>query len=366
MRFTPDEQTRHLLEEVDEVLAKAGDGATAKERFALLGDRRLIAVHYPVEYGGRGLRLVDHAAVTERLGLAGLPDEVHLVTVQGVGCSLLTSGTEEQRRRWLPRIAAGRVFASLLLTEAEAGSDLTAIECQAVPDGDHYIVTGQKTWNLFADWSDFGICSVRTRKGPDRYDGISFLLIPFDLPGVSTERIPRMAGEPYFTVIFDGVRVERGGMIGREHRGWPLLIRAIGFERAGFDYLTRAQVWLLAAERIVHSYPASTRHLLADQLMRHERAVANARALAFRAVGTADGYEIDEIASAYSKFACAEAAQRLARWMGLELRQAAREWGDRSDGETLTRALAEAPELSISGGASELQLDLIAMEQSAR
>ncbi|GAA3427118.1 acyl-CoA dehydrogenase family protein [Streptosporangium sandarakinum] len=364
MRFTADDGVQRLLDEVEEVLAGADD-VPPQELFARLGERRLIAVHYPEEYGGRGLGLTAHAAVSERLGLAGLPDEVHLVTVQGVGCSILTSGTDSQRRRWLPEIAAGRAFASLLLTEPGAGSDLTAIESRATPDGDGYRVTGRKAWNLYADWSAFGLCSVRTGRGGDRYDGISFLLIPFDTPGVAVEPAPRLLGDPYFTVEFDGVRVGRDALIGREHRGWPLLIRAISFERAGFDYLSRAQRWLRTAEEVIGGVQSAGRQVLREQLLRHERAVANARALAFRTVGGARGFEMDEVASAYSKFTCGEAAQNLARWMGLELGAAVRERGDERLADALRRILAEAPELSVSGGARELQLDLIAMGQNA-
>ncbi|MEO6088257.1 MAG: acyl-CoA dehydrogenase family protein [Umezawaea sp.] len=362
MRFTPDEVTRGLLDEVDEVVAGAGADASHRELFALLGDRRLVAVHYPEEYGGRGLRLTDHAAVAERMGRAGLPDEVHLVTVQGVGCSLLTAGTEAQRGHWLPRIAAGRAFASLLLSEPNAGSDLTAIEATAVPAGDGYRVTGRKAWNLYADWSDFGLVSVRTRAGRDRYDGISFLLVPFDAPGVSLQRVRREAGEPYYTVVLDDVRVGADALIGPAHQGWQLLIRAIGFERAGFDYLSRAHRWLRVAEELVSASPAPERAGLGEQLLRHERAVAGARALAYRAVNTASGFDMDEVSSAYSKLACGEAAQGVARWAATELAGLA----DAEQREVLRHATAEAPELSISGGASELQLDLIAVDQSTR
>jgi alkylation response protein AidB-like acyl-CoA dehydrogenase len=356
VRFTPDEVTRGLLDEVDEVLADTG--APARELLAALGDRRLVAVHYPEEYGGRGLRLTDHAAVAERMGLAGLPDEVHLVTVQGVGCSLLTSGTPEQKQEWLPRIAAGRAFASLLLSEPNAGSDLTAIETTAVPDGDGFRVTGRKAWNLYADWSHFGLVSVRTRAGRDRYDGISFLLVPFDAPGVTLRPVHREAGEPYYTVVLEDVHVGADALIGPVHQGWPLLIRAIGFERAGFDYLTRAQRWLRLATDLVATAPDRTR--LAPVLLRHERAVANARALAFRAVNTAVGFDMDEVSSAYSKLACGEAAQGVARWAATELAGLAFDEQLR----VLRHAVAEAPELSISGGATELQLDLIAVDQS--
>jgi 3-oxo-4-pregnene-20-carboxyl-CoA dehydrogenase beta subunit len=362
MDFGYDDVQVALVDEVDRVLDAAPQDLPARERFRLLGDRRLVAVHYPEALGGRGLRLVDHAVVTERAGLHGLPDEVHLVTIQGVGCTLLTAGTDAQRERWLPRVAAGECFASLLLSEAGAGSDLAGIETQAVPEGDHYVVTGQKTWNLRADWSAFGLCSARTRDG-DAYDAISVLLIPLDAPGVTVTPVPRAMGEPYFTVSFDGVRVGRDALVGTEHRGWSLLVRAIGFERAGFDYLSRAHRWLRAAEAAAADLPADRRDAARDGLIRHERAVAAARAMAFRTVITATDLEMDEVASAYSKLACGEAAQAVAWW-------AAETVGPLLDGDapyamTLRTAVAEAPELSISGGATELQLDLIAIEQRA-
>jgi alkylation response protein AidB-like acyl-CoA dehydrogenase len=237
MRFSPDQSQRRLIDEVEGVLQSAPAGTDARGLLALLGDERLLAVHYPEKYGGRGLRLSDHAVVAERLGLHGLPDEVHLVTLQGVGCTLLTGGTVKQRERWLPDLASGRAFASLLLSEAAAGTDLAAVTTRAEPQGDAYVITGSKSWSLRADWSQIALCSARTRESRDRYDGLTLLLISLDAPGISIEPAPRLVGDPYFTVRFDGVRVGRDAIVGREHAGWALAIRAIGFERAGYRHL---------------------------------------------------------------------------------------------------------------------------------
>lgn len=179
-----------LVTEVDEVLDGLRPDAGVRESFEALGAARLLAVHYPEEYGGRGLSLAAHSAVSERIGLRGLPDVAHLITVQGVGCPLLTFGTEEQRRRWLPPITSGRLLASLLLSERGAGSDLTRVTTGAVPDGGGWRITGEKTWSLLTELSQIALCSVRTRQGDSRYDGISSSWSTCTTPGCGSSRSP--------------------------------------------------------------------------------------------------------------------------------------------------------------------------------
>jgi alkylation response protein AidB-like acyl-CoA dehydrogenase len=360
MRYALDAVQRGLVDEVDMTVASAPAGADARDVLRLLGARSLVAVHYPVELGGRGLRLADHAAIAERIGAHGLADEVHLVTVQGVGCTILTAGDECQRRRWLPGIAAGRTFASLLLSEEEAGTDLTAIATRATVDGNGFALSGAKSWNLHTDWSDLGLCSARTGNG--RYDGLSLFIVPLSLPGVSVEPVPRAMGEPYFRVTFDDVRLDQDALVGEVGGAWPTLVQAIGFERAGFDYLSRAQRWLGEARSMARAAELNDAGTGAA-LLRLERQVAAARALAYKAVALADGLAMDEVASAYSKLACGEAAQAVAWWGADELTAAVAD--DAVAAERLSAQVAEAPELSISGGAMELQLDLIALEQRA-
>jgi alkylation response protein AidB-like acyl-CoA dehydrogenase len=362
MDFDLDQTQTSLVKEVDRVVASAPGDSAPRDVLRQLGDRHLLAVHYPERYGGRGLRLVDHGVVAERLGVLGLPDDAHLVSVQGVGCTLLVAGSDEQRARWLPEIATGRACASLLLSEVQAGTDLTAIGTVATEVDNGFEITGEKAWNLHADWSELGLCSALTRRTDGRPDGVTVFLVPFDAPGVSVIPKPRLLGEPYFTVAFDGVHVGPDAVVGGLHQGLPVMLRAVGFERAGFDYLARAQRWLRSAAAAVAAVPdAARRDNLRADLLRHERTVMQARSLAFTAVATADGIDMDDAASAYSKAACGEAAQDLAWWAAQALLEAASHDGS-AELSHLRDALAEAPELSVSGGAIELLLDLICTE----
>jgi len=363
VRFAPDERQAALVAEVDAALDATEAGMTSRERLALLGERRLLAVHYPERFGGRGMRLADHAVIAERIGAHGLADEVHLVTVQGVGCTILVAGTDAQRETWLPRFASGRAFASLLLSELRGGTDLTAMETRATTTSDGYSVTGQKSWNLHADWSEVALCAAKTRDGDaPPFESVSLFLIPLDAPGVTVRPVERAMGEPYFTVDLDDVRVGRDAIVGNEHRGLALLLRAIGFERAGLDYLARARRWLDAAAALVARLPAAARPHAQIELLRREHEIEMARALAYRAVNMVDGVEMDEVLCAYAKQATAEAAQAVAWWSAEALLPRWPHDAPLESVQVLRRAVAEAPELSISGGATEIQLDLIATE----
>ncbi|GAA4834511.1 acyl-CoA dehydrogenase family protein [Kitasatospora terrestris] len=358
--LSPDQAA--LVAEVDAVLDALPAGAGPQEAFRRLGAARLLAVHFPVEYGGRGLDLAHHAAASERIGLRGLPDVAQLITVQGVGCAILAFGTEAQRRRWLPEIASGRLLASLLLSEAGAGSDLTRVETTGTADGDGWLVSGRKTWSLLTDLSAIALCSARTRRSESRYDGISLFLVDLSAPGVRVEPVARASGEPYYTVTLDRVRVGPEAVLGEPHRGWALLPTVIGFERGGFDYLTRARAWRDAAAAELAALPDSEREVLAADFVRREFAVENARAVAYHAVATADGLELDETVTAYAKLGTGLAAQSLVRWAAEELLAVPGADGPGGSRSVLRAAVAEAPELTVSGGAQELQLDLIAGE----
>lgn len=350
MRPELDAEQARLVDEVDRVLDAAPPGADPLDLFARLGAERLLAVHYPVEFGGRGMSLPHHVAAAERMGARGLPDVIHIVTVQALGGALLAFGSGEQRARWLPLIAAGRLFGSLLLSEPEAGSDAAAIRTTANPDGEGWRITGVKTWSVGTDRSGIALCSARTRAGVNRYDGISLFLLDLTDPAIRLTPLPRAVGDPYFEVTLDGAYVGPEALVGPLHRGWSLLPSTISFERAGFECLSRAVSWLRATETEFHRLPPAARAATAGDLVRLRTRLAGARALAFHTMHTAVALDADEVLIAFSKLACARAGQAVARWAGEELAPTAE----------LRAAVAEAPELTISGGPQELQLDLIA------
>jgi alkylation response protein AidB-like acyl-CoA dehydrogenase len=360
MRLNLDPSQLGLTAEVDQVLDGMSENASACQQLARLGDERLLAVHYPAGYGGRGMTLAHHAAVALRIGERGLPDVAHLVTVQGVGCTILAYGSARQRARWLPEIAGGRLLASLLLSEREAGSDLTRIETTATPEGDGWRIRGVKAWSLHADWSGIALCSAVSRADGNRYERISLFLVDLTAPGVTVTPVPRLAPEPYFLVELDDVYVDADALLGPLHKGWALLPAAIGFERGGFDYLTRGTSWLRAAIQEYRRLPADTQEAMAADLARLRSGLDNARALALHAAYTAEGLHVDEVLTAYTKLACGRAAQAVAQWVGAQLLPSSSGEGRGARCAALRAAVAEAPELTISGGPQDLQLGLIA------
>jgi alkylation response protein AidB-like acyl-CoA dehydrogenase len=365
MRFELDALQKALVAEVDQVYESLGRDADPRKVMEHLGRERLLAVHYPVRYGGRGLPLAAHAAVCERLGELELPDVAHLISVQAVGCTILAYGTDAQKDRYLPGIAGGLLFASILLSETGAGSDLAGIETTAVGEGSGWRISGTKAWSIHTDWSGLALCSARTRRGGNRYDGISLFLIDLAIPGVRLVPVARASGTPYFTVILDGVYVGEDALLGRLHQGWTLLPKAIGFERTGFDYLTRATRWLEAAETMLRRLTAAEQAELAADLVGCRSKIESARALSYHAVNSAQGLDMDEIAVAYAKLACGRAAQAVARWAGREFSAALTAkpgQPEAREAAVLRAAVEEAPEFTVSGGAHELQLDLIASE----
>lgn len=351
-----------LTDEVRDVLEAIPAGADPRMAHAVLGRARLLAVHYPAEYGGRDGSLADYATVAEALGEYGFADVVHLVTVQGVGCTVLRYGTAEQRARWLPAIASGATHASLLLSEAGAGSDAAAICTTADRTDGSWCLRGEKRWSLHTDWSGFGLCSARTSSSANKYSGITVFLVDLSLPGVTVSPAPRAMGEPYFTVSFDDVVLGDGDILGAPGDGFSLVTAAAGFERVGFDYLSRGWQWLSAAEAALEAVPELDDDRRRAALARLEYELRGARALARTTAATADGLDFDHLLSAYAKYTCGEAAQAVARWLGEDLlsEPAVRAHPELVSG--LRAAVLEGPELSISGNAVDLLLDTLSLD----
>lgn len=327
-----------------------------------LGAEQLLAVHYPSEYGGRDGTAEEYAVVAEAIGLRQFADEVHLVTIQGVGCTILRYGSPEQRERWLPGMASGQLQASLLLSEKGAGSDAAAITTTARRTAGGWSLSGEKCWSLHADWSGLGLVSARTSQGGNRYAGITLFLVDLTVAGVTVRPTRRAMGEPYFVVGFDQVELDESAVLGAVDRGFALVTAAAGFERAGFDYLTRGRLWLRAAEETLTAVPGLDTARRRAAAARLDYELAGARALAQETVATAKGLDLDYLLSAYAKYTCGEAAQAVAHWIGEDILP---EPAVQTRPDLVTRlraAVLEGPELSISGNAVDLLLDSLSMD----
>ncbi|CCH32937.1 acyl-CoA dehydrogenase family protein [Actinosynnema sp. NPDC047251] len=366
MNFGDSESERALRAEVRAVLAEpevhalvaalADDGPEPDVRplYRELGRRGLLAVNWPVEYGGRGLRHADAAAVAEELGHGGVPDMLHVLSVQIVGLFLLQAGSAEQRATHLPALAAGQRFATVLYTEPEVGSDLAALRAAAVRDGDDYLVSGTKVYGLKSGLSDLALCAVRTGASGSKYEGISLVLVDLHADGVHRGTIASLADEQFDRVELDRVRVGREDLVGAEGDGWPLLTRCLAIERTGLDYSLKADRWYRAALSELDADDVD--EALLEQIGRHGAAVRTGRLLAWEVVAGLDRDVVDPTAAAMAKYRTSETAQEVAVWAALS--QGRVPAG--SSAAVLDSGYREAPGLTLSAGTSEVLLELIA------
>ena len=195
----------------------------------------LAGIHWPAEFGGRGLTTEHSSAWSILCAHAEAPTFLNMVGHVLTAGSLLLFGTEEQKARHLPRIATGEDVWCQLFSEPGAGSDLASLSTKCERDGDVYVLTGQKVWCSNGRVADWGICMARSiplDEQPKRHKGISFLLVDMSLPGVDIRPLRQMTGGSEFDEGFlDEVRVPISCLLGPEHEGWNVAMATLTNER---------------------------------------------------------------------------------------------------------------------------------------
>jgi alkylation response protein AidB-like acyl-CoA dehydrogenase len=222
---------------------------------ALLGwqrtllDAGLVGVHWPVEYGGRGLSPLHAAVIASELARAGVPGPVSGVGLDVVGPTLIRYGSPEQREAHLHRILSGEEVWCLGYSEPGAGSDLAAVQTTAVKDGDDYIINGQKVWTSFAAHAQQIAVIARTDPKVAKHKGLSFLLVDMATPGLTVRPVVQMTGDTEFCeVFFDQVRVPRSALVGGPGDGWAVTLGSLANERGPFMLRRFAELGVWASE----------------------------------------------------------------------------------------------------------------------
>lgn len=203
----------------------------ARPWYIALANAGWLAPAWPREHGGMGLSAAKQLIYMdefERLGAARTPDHGIML----LGPLLIRYGTDEQRRHFLPKILSGEHIWCQGYSEPNAGSDLASLRTEAVLDGDEWVVNGQKIWTTLAGDADWIFLLVRTDKAVKKQEGISFLLVPMNAPGVTVRPILNLDLHDEFSeVFFDNVRVPRGNLVGEVNSGWTMAKALLGFER---------------------------------------------------------------------------------------------------------------------------------------
>lgn len=252
----------------------------AKEWQRKLYEAGYVAMGWPKEYGGQGASVIRQTIVNEEMVLARAPGLIGAMGIQMLGPTLIQFGTEEQKRRYLPKILTAEEIWCQGYSEPGAGSDLASLRTRAELVGDAFIVNGQKVWTSNAQFADWMFCLVRTDPDAPKHRGISYLLIDMKTPGITVRPLIQMTGDAGFNeVFFEDVRVPRANLVGELNQGWLVANNTLFHERNLLGSTTRTQLMMqnllrLARSRQRYGKPASEdpviRQKLADLLIRVE------------------------------------------------------------------------------------------------
>ncbi|HWP65408.1 MAG TPA: acyl-CoA dehydrogenase family protein [Candidatus Limnocylindria bacterium] len=248
-------------------------------------------LHWPREYGGRGATPLEQFLFAEEYTRLGAPPMIDIGVGPGlVGPTLIHHGTDEQKRRFLPRILTGEDVWCQGFSEPNAGSDLANCRTRAELVGDVFHVTGQKIWTSYARFADWCILLVRTDPQAPKHKGLTFLLVDMKSPGITIRPLVEMTGVAWFNeVFFDDVRVPRANMVGRLNDGWTIAITTLAHERTGSAPHARlaeelADTFALARSCERHGVPATKDALYRQRLAQSYIDVEVVRLVAYRQV----------------------------------------------------------------------------------
>jgi alkylation response protein AidB-like acyl-CoA dehydrogenase len=232
-----------------------------------------VAMSWPKEYGGQEADVVRQTIVNEELLLGRAPGQIGMMGVQMVGPTLIQFGTDEQRRRYLPKILTADEIWCQGYSEPGSGSDLASLKTRADLVGDEFIVNGQKVWTSNAQFADWMFCLVRTDPQAPKHHGISYLLIDMHTPGISVRPLIQMTGDAGFNeVFFENVRVPRRNLVGELHQGWRVANATLMHERNMLGATTRSQQMLHGLLRLARSHQRYGRPAAEDPLIRQRLA----------------------------------------------------------------------------------------------
>jgi alkylation response protein AidB-like acyl-CoA dehydrogenase len=268
---------------------------------AILQSRGWLAQNWPAEFGGAEWNAVQRHIFEEEAALANAP------RILPFGLSMLAPvlqkfGSKEQCDHWLPRMLTGEDWWCQGYSEPGAGSDLASLKCRAVRDGDDYIVNGQKTWTTLGQHANMIFCLVRTNTEVKNQEGISFLLIDMNTPGIKVRPIVLLDGTAEVNEVwFTDVRVPASNLVGEENMGWTYAkyllthertnIAGVGFSTAGLETVKRIARSEISGGKPLIENPHFAARIAQVEIDLMAMALTNLRVVSIAAKGGAPGLE---------------------------------------------------------------------------
>ncbi len=334
-----------------------------------LHDAGYVGMAWPKEYGGQDASFTQQVICGDEMARVRTPPLINTIGLSIIGPTLVQHGTEEQKKRFLPRILRADDLWCQGFSEPEAGSDLASLRCRAEIDGDEFVVNGQKVWTSLAPISDWIFMLVRTDPDAPKREGISYLLADMKSPGITVRPLRNAAGGIHFSeVFFDNVRVPRDLLVGELNGGWQIARSSLDHERSGLSGVvaleeTLGRLWRMASNLDRGDHKAvedpSTRRVLAQ----HWIEIEGLRHLGFRTLSNQIAGKPPGAGSSVGKLFASETRNQMTR-TALRVEGPLAPIGKRSP-HTVDRgrwhaAYFDALAHSIGGGTSEVMRNVIA------
>ena len=362
----------NLTEEIRQGMLRGGylipEHVIAWQR--ILNRKGWAVAHWPEEWGGTGWTPIQQYIFTDELQRAPAPRPL-AYSVYMLGPVLIAFGSDEQKRRFLPRIANLDDWWCQGFSEPDAGSDLASLKTSARREGECYIVNGQKTWTSYAQYANWIFCLVRTDPTAKKQMGISFMLIDMKSPGVTVRPIETIeGGREINEVFFDNVKVPVENLVGEENKGWDYAKFLLSAERINLARVGVSKERLVRAREIASRTIYKGRPLIENPRFRAKLAGIEVELKALELT------QLRVLSTEGQEGGAADPASSILKIKGSELQQAASEILMQAQGAGAPRTWTESPDtdwtstitgnyfnwrkVSIFGGSNEIQKTIIA------
>ena len=335
-----------------------------------LAERGWLTAHWPKEYGGLGLSIMEQVVVREEFARYDAP----IINTNGLGQLgpvLMLYGSEEQKRRHLPGIAKAEVMWCQGYSEPNAGSDLASLQTRAVKDGDDFVINGGKIWTGHGKGADWMFLLARTDPDAPKHKGITFFLVDMRTPGITVVPLAGMHGGTMgCQEYFEDVRIPQENVVGELNRGWYIGAALLDFERSGIAGAVESRK---TVERMIQFYrdnrPAGgdrsgARSPIRRRLAEHVIETEVLRAFSYRIASIQERGEIPNYEASIGKMFGSEVSQRIGNtWQHLTGLFGQAGDGSRWDDGIRTGAAVDVQNKvigTIAGGSSEIQRHIIA------
>ncbi|MFA4911314.1 MAG: acyl-CoA dehydrogenase family protein [Desulfobacteria bacterium] len=362
-QFMKKESTPEMLKETEDMgdIYGAPEGRKIIQKMAAKG---WLTPTWPKEYGGLGVSDIASYMIREEMGYHGLP--FGFIAAHMAGPTILRFGSDEMKKKWLPRIASGELEFALGYTEPQAGSDLSALNLRAEDKGDYFLLNGNKLFNTSCHIADCHWLACRTDFDVAKHKGVSMMIVDLKSPGITISPMVTMAGWQTNEVVYEDVRVPKENLVGEKNKGFYYLMAALDFERMFplgryrrvFDELVE-----YTKETIVDGKTLSKDPLIRQKLAQLSTEIEVTRLLYYQLAHILDKGGIPNYQSSMEKTFATECAQRIVN-VGMDILGL---YGQLKEGSKWSQLKGKVEKFyrtsiveTIYAGTSEIQRNIIA------